>query len=59
MANILEELRTDGYAIVRGFLPAAELDSVSREVDRMYAEGLKHHATYRDHNVLFEVLDDP
>jgi ectoine hydroxylase-related dioxygenase (phytanoyl-CoA dioxygenase family) len=25
----------------------------------MYREGLKHHATYRDKNVLFEVLDDP
>jgi len=25
----------------------------------MYREGLKHHATYRDKNLLFEVLDDP
>ena len=25
----------------------------------MYQEGLKHHATYRDKNLLFEVLDDP
>ncbi len=25
----------------------------------MYQEGLKHHATYRDRNLLFEVLDDP
>ena len=25
----------------------------------MYAEGLKHHATYRDKNLLFEVLNDP
>ena len=28
-------------------------------MDRIYAEGLKHHATYRDHNLLFEILDDP
>ncbi len=25
----------------------------------MYQEGLKHHATYRDGNLLFEVLNDP
>lgn len=29
------------------------------ESDRIYREGLKHHATYRDRNLLFEVLDDP
>jgi hypothetical protein len=28
-------------------------------VDKLYAEGLKHHATYRDKNLLFEVLNDP
>jgi hypothetical protein len=29
------------------------------EVDKIYQEGLKHHETYRDRNLLFEVLDDP
>jgi hypothetical protein len=32
---------------------------VSAEADRIYTEGLKHHATYRDRNLLFEVLNDP
>jgi hypothetical protein len=32
---------------------------VGAETDRMYREGLRHHATYRDKNLLFEVLDDP
>lgn len=59
MPELVEQVRSDGYAIVRGFLPPAELAEVSREVDRMYAEGLKHHATYRDRNLLFEVLNDP
>lgn len=59
MPDFVDQLHADGYAIVRGFLPPPELEAVSREVDRMYAEGLKHHATYRDKNLLFEVLDDP
>jgi phytanoyl-CoA hydroxylase len=57
--DLIAQLDTEGYAVVRGFLTAAEVAEVSAEVDRMYAEGLKHHATYRDHNLLFEVLDDP
>jgi ectoine hydroxylase-related dioxygenase (phytanoyl-CoA dioxygenase family) len=52
-------LHAEGYAIVRGFLSAAETADISAETHRMYQEGLKHHATYRDKNLLFEVLDDP
>ena len=29
------------------------------ESDWIYQQGLKHHTTYRDRNLLFEVLDDP
>jgi ectoine hydroxylase-related dioxygenase (phytanoyl-CoA dioxygenase family) len=59
MRDTVEQLNAEGYAIVRGFLPAAELACVAAEVDRIYQEGLKHHATYRDKNLLFEVLNDP
>jgi ectoine hydroxylase-related dioxygenase (phytanoyl-CoA dioxygenase family) len=59
MQHIVEQLRSEGYAIIRGFLSPAETAVISAEVDRMYAEGLKHHATYRDKNLLFEVLNDP
>ena len=59
MQNVVEQLRSEGYAIIRGFLPPAELALITAETDRMYAEGMKHHATYRDKNLLFEVLDDP
>jgi len=59
MQNIAEELDADGYAIIRGFLSPSEIADVGAEVDRMYQEGLKHHATYRDRNLLFEVLNDP
>ena len=58
MTNLVEQLHTEGYAIIRGFLPAQEMAQLGREADRIYAEGLKHHATYRHGNLLFEVLDD-
>ncbi|GAC1672925.1 MAG: phytanoyl-CoA dioxygenase family protein [Steroidobacteraceae bacterium] len=59
MRHVVEQLESEGFAILRGFLSAAEVREISAEVDRLYAEGLKHHATYRDHNLLFEVLNDP
>ena len=59
MGEIVDQLRAEGYAVIRGFLPAAEIARISAEVDRIYQEGLKHHATYRDKNLLFEVLNDP
>jgi ectoine hydroxylase-related dioxygenase (phytanoyl-CoA dioxygenase family) len=55
----VEQLKSEGYAIIRGFLSPAEIAAVSAEADRIYAQGLKHHATYRDRNLLFEVLNDP
>jgi len=59
MQNFIEELRSEGYAVIRGFLTSAETDEIAAEVDRLYAEGIKHHATYRHKNLLFEILDDP
>jgi ectoine hydroxylase-related dioxygenase (phytanoyl-CoA dioxygenase family) len=59
MQDVVEQLRSEGYAIIRGFLAPSETEQLSRETDRIYQEGLKHHATYRDKNLLFEVLDDP
>jgi ectoine hydroxylase-related dioxygenase (phytanoyl-CoA dioxygenase family) len=59
MQDRVAELITEGYTIVRGFLSPAETADLSAETHRMYQEGLKHHATYRDKNLLFEVLNDP
>jgi ectoine hydroxylase-related dioxygenase (phytanoyl-CoA dioxygenase family) len=59
MQDLVAEIHSEGYAVVRGFLTAAEIAAVGAEADKMYGEGLKHHATYRDRNLLFEVLDDP
>ena len=59
MPNLVEQLRTEGYAIVRGFFGREDMQLIERESERLYEEGLRHHATYRDRNLLFEVLDDP
>ncbi len=59
MQDLASEIGTAGFAIVKGFLTPAETAEISSEVDRMYQEGMKHHASYRDKNLLFEVLNDP
>jgi phytanoyl-CoA hydroxylase len=59
MPDIVEQLRAEGFVIVRGFFAADEMARIAAEVDRIYQEGLKHHTTYRDRNLLLEVLDDP
>jgi hypothetical protein len=38
MQDIVEQLKTQGYAIVRGFLTSAETAEIAVETDRMYAE---------------------
>ena len=59
MQDLVAELNTEGYAMVRRFLSPSQTAQLSTETHRLYQEGLKHHATYRDRNLLFEVLDDP
>ena len=58
-ADHVEHLREHGYAVVRGFLTAEESAAVKRETDAVMAEGLKHRASYRDRNLMFEILNDP
>jgi ectoine hydroxylase-related dioxygenase (phytanoyl-CoA dioxygenase family) len=53
------ELREHGYAVIRGFLDKDEVAELRRESEKVYSEGLKHHTTYRDKNLYFEVINDP
>ena len=55
----VEFLREHGYAIVRCFLSPAEIADIKRETEAVAEVGLKHHATYRDRNLLFEIINDP
>ena len=47
-----------GYAVVRGLFTPNEMKAAQQEAKRIYAKGMKHHATYRDRNVLFEILPE-
>ena len=49
----------NGYAVVRNFLPSDDVADLVAALDRVRVEALKHHTTYRDHNVLFEAHTDP
>lgn len=40
---------------MRGFYSQTEIDELAAVVDHIYAQGLKHHAAYRDKNLLLEV----
>ena len=42
----ITQLREQGYAAVRSFLPPGDLARVAEAVDEVYAEGMTHHATY-------------
>lgn len=53
-----EQYREEGYALVRQFIDGEVLHQLKAETDRMYAEGLKHHATWRHGNLSFEVLPE-
>jgi hypothetical protein len=57
--NVSETLKSEEYALIRSFLSPAQMAEIGGAVDKMYQEGLKHHATYRDKNLLFETLNDP
>ena len=59
MRDLVEQLHREGYAIVRGFFAVRDMQEIAAAADRVYQEGLRHHATYRDKNLLLEVLDDP
>ena len=47
-----------GYAVVRGVFSSDEMATIQAETQRIYAEGLKHHATWRHQNLLYEILPE-
>lgn len=53
------QFHEDGYAIVRGVFPAGEMAAIRGEVEALEGEALRHHASYRDHNLYFEIARDP
>ena len=54
-ADLLEH----GYAVVRGLYSAADVAALAAEMDRLKADGLRHHASYRDRNLLYVIRPHP
>ena len=54
----VEQYWEEGYAIVRGLFPKDRMVAVQKESRRIYEEGMKHHACYRDHNLYFDILPE-
>lgn len=46
----VEEYREKGYTILRGVFSAAEIAELREAFARTYAEGMRHHATWRHQN---------
>jgi hypothetical protein len=45
----------DGYAIVRGFFSADEIDEIGGALDQLYAEGVAHGRCFRHGNLFYNV----
>ncbi|HEX4570406.1 MAG TPA: phytanoyl-CoA dioxygenase family protein [Dongiaceae bacterium] len=54
----IDQYWEQGYAVLRGLLPRAAVCDLQAETRRIYEEGLKHPTTYRDRNLLFEILPE-
>jgi phytanoyl-CoA hydroxylase len=53
-----EQYREEGYAVIRQFVDGDDLADLKAETDRMYCEGMRHHATWRHGNLCFEILPE-
>jgi ectoine hydroxylase-related dioxygenase (phytanoyl-CoA dioxygenase family) len=48
-----------GYAVVRGVFGPADIEALADAFDRVYADALRHPASFRDRNVFVQIADDP
>lgn len=56
---IAAEYRAQGYAIVRGFLPTAELPALAALADAVEAEALAHGRPFRHGNLFYDTRPGP
>ena len=45
----------EGFAIVRGFLGAAEIENIGAAIDQLHAEGVRHGRCFRHGNLFYNV----
>lgn len=48
----------DGYAVVRGFFSAAEVDEIASALDALHEEGVVHGRSFRHGNLFYNVVQD-
>jgi len=58
-ADWREEYLTRGYVVLRGVFSAAEMRAIQAAAERAYAEGMRHHATWRQQNRVFWIHHHP
>jgi hypothetical protein len=58
-AELLGDYARDGYAIVRGYLPPAELAALSQAVDAVEAAALAHGRSFRHGNLFYHLVEGP
>ena len=59
VGSYLEDYREHGFAVARGVFGPDEVAELAGAFDEVYAEGLRHHASYRHQNVFFRLARDP
>ena len=58
-SDYVGHFRERGYAVLRSVFSPEEMAELAAETDRIYAEAMTHHASWRHSNLYFEVIDDP
>jgi ectoine hydroxylase-related dioxygenase (phytanoyl-CoA dioxygenase family) len=53
--DYLESYRRDGYAIVRRFFDAGEIEAIGAALDQLYVEGVRHGRSFRHGNLFYNV----
>jgi ectoine hydroxylase-related dioxygenase (phytanoyl-CoA dioxygenase family) len=51
----VEHYRRQGYAVVRGFMSAAEVERIGAAIDQVHQEGIRHGRSFRHANLFYNV----
>lgn len=58
VAAAIEQYKTEGYSIIRGFFDDDVAKELKRKCDELYQVGIQHPVTYRHGNLSYEVLPE-
>lgn len=57
--DYVAQYRRDGYAIVRGFFSAQEVERIGAAADEVHSEGVRHGRSFRHGNLFYNVAAEP